>query len=102
VPVQDCRAVFTKDPARILIERYAQFLLAEARQSVACQAFHALDRRLHAGSGSAISAAALGSELPLTQEFMATMLGQQACFGHRGAAKTRARRQDQPRQSHHR
>jgi CRP-like cAMP-binding protein len=75
VPAQDCRTVFTKEPARTLVERYAQFLLAEARQSVACQAFHPLDRRLARWIWECYQRSGMGSELPLTQEFMATMLG---------------------------
>jgi CRP-like cAMP-binding protein len=58
-----------------LIERYAQFMLAEARQSVACQAFHPLDRRLARWLWECYQRSGVGSELPLTQEFMATMLG---------------------------
>lgn len=75
VSAQDCRTVFMKEPARTLIERYAQFLLAEARQSVACQAFHPLDRRLARWIWECYQRSGMGSELPLTQEFMATMLG---------------------------
>jgi CRP-like cAMP-binding protein len=75
VPARDCRAVFAKDPARTLVDRYAQFLLAEARQSVACQAFHPLDKRLARWLWECHQRSGIGSELPLTQEFMATMLG---------------------------
>ena len=75
VPVRDCRAVFGKEKMRILLERYAQFLLAEARQSVACQAFHPLDRRLARWLWECYQRAGLGEEIPITHEFMATMLG---------------------------
>ena len=75
VPVSDCLAVFGKPSTRILVERYAQFLLAEARQSVACQAFHSLDRRLARWLWECYQRAALGKEIPITHEFMATMLG---------------------------
>lgn len=75
VPAQDCRAVFLKEPARTLVERYAQFLLAEARQSVACQSFHPLDKRLARWIWECYQRSGMGNELPLTQEFMATMLG---------------------------
>ena len=50
-------------------------MLAEARQSVACQAFHPLDRRLARWLWECYVRSGVGSELPLTQEFMATMLG---------------------------
>jgi CRP-like cAMP-binding protein len=75
VPAQDCRAVFSKESRRILLERYAQFLLAEARQSVACQAFHPLDRRLARWLWECYQRAGVGKEIPITHEFMATMLG---------------------------
>jgi hypothetical protein len=75
VPARDCRAVFSKEPARSLVDRYAQFLLAEARQSVACQAFHPLDRRLARWLWECHQRAGVGNEIPLTHEFMATMLG---------------------------
>jgi|KBSMisStaDraftv2_1062788.scaffolds.fasta_scaffold320750_2 CRP-like cAMP-binding protein len=75
VPARDCRAIFAKEPARSLVDRYAQFLLAEARQSVACQAFHPLDKRLARWLSECYERSGIGNELPLTQEFMATMLG---------------------------
>ncbi len=75
VPARDCRAVFGKNGMRILLERYAQFLLAEARQSVACQAFHSLDRRLARWLWECYMRAGVGKEIPITHEFMATMLG---------------------------
>jgi CRP-like cAMP-binding protein len=75
VPVNDCRTVFAQGSARMLVERYAQFLLAEARQSVACQAFHQLDRRLARWIWECHQRSGVGNELPLTHEFMSTMLG---------------------------
>ena len=75
VPANDCRAVFGNGTARILVERYAQFLLAEARQSVACQAFHQLDRRLARWIWECHQRSGVGDDLPITHEFMATMLG---------------------------
>ena len=75
VPVENCRTVFASGPARLLIERYAQFLLAEARQSVACQAFHPLDKRLARWIWECHQRSGIGNELPLTHEFMSTMLG---------------------------
>ena len=75
VPARDCRAIYLKDPARNLVDRYTQFLLAEARQSVACQAFHPLDKRLARWIWECYMRSGIGIELPLTHEFMATMLG---------------------------
>ena len=75
VPARDVRTVFSKQPGRNLVDRYAQFLLAEARQSVACQAFHPLDKRLARWVWECYVRSGIGKELPLTQEFMATMLG---------------------------
>lgn len=76
-PADACRAVFGSDPARRLVEAYAQAMLAEARQSIACQTFHRLEARLARWLLECRERGELGAELPLTQEFMAVMLGVQ-------------------------
>ena len=56
--------------------RYADFLLAQVMQSVACNAFHALEARCCRWLLTAQDRAG-GEEIPLTQEYLAEMLGVQ-------------------------
>lgn len=76
-PAEVCREVFGAGPARRLVEAYTQAMLAEARQSIACQTFHRLEPRLARWLLECRERGELGVELPLTQEFMAIMLGVQ-------------------------
>ena len=77
IPAEICSAVFEKDPARAMVDHYAQAMLAEARESIACQAYHRLEPRLARWLLECRERGGLGDELHLTQEFMATMLGVQ-------------------------
>lgn len=76
-PAEVCREVFASEPGRTLVEEYAQAMLAEARQSIACQAFHRLEPRLARWLLECRERGELGDELQLTQEFLAIMLGVQ-------------------------
>lgn len=76
-PAELCREVFSSDPGRTLVEEYAQAMLAEARQSIACQAFHRLEPRLARWLLECRERGELGDELQLTQEFLSIMLGVQ-------------------------
>jgi CRP-like cAMP-binding protein len=76
-PAEVCREVFTNEPGRTMVEEYAQAMLAEARQSIACQAFHRLEPRLARWLLECRERGELGDELQLTQEFLAIMLGVQ-------------------------
>lgn len=76
-PAELCREVFTLEPSRTMVEEYAQAMLAEARQSIACQAFHRLEPRLARWLLECRERGELGDELLLTQEFLAIMLGVQ-------------------------
>jgi len=70
-----CRNAFGSEPGRTAVERYAQFSLAEARQSVACIAFHTLERRLARWLWTCWSRANAGNEIAITHEYMSAMLG---------------------------
>lgn len=72
-----CREVFASEPGRTMLEEYAQAMLAEARQSIACQAFHRLEPRLARWLLECRERGELGDELQLTQEFLSVMLGVQ-------------------------
>jgi CRP-like cAMP-binding protein len=58
---------------RELVVRYDQYLLAQAQQAAACNALHDVERRTCAWLLRMHDLA--GPELPLTQEFLAQMLG---------------------------
>ncbi|HEX2559968.1 Crp/Fnr family transcriptional regulator [Phenylobacterium sp.] len=76
-PAEICREVFALEPGRTLVQEYAQAMLAEARQSIACQAFHRLEPRLARWLLECRERGELGDELHLTQEFLSIMLGVQ-------------------------
>ncbi|MET0295696.1 MAG: Crp/Fnr family transcriptional regulator [Phenylobacterium sp.] len=76
-PAPLCRQLFSNEPGRTLIDEYAQAMLAEARQSIACQAYHRLEPRLARWLLECWERGELGDELQLTQEFLAVMLGVQ-------------------------
>jgi CRP-like cAMP-binding protein len=61
---------------RDLFARYADALLAQVMQSVACNAFHALEARCCRWLLTAQDRSGAG-EIPLTQEYLAEMLGVQ-------------------------
>jgi CRP-like cAMP-binding protein len=61
---------------RDLFARYADALLAQVMQSVACNAFHALEARCCRWLLTAQDRAG-GDDIPLTQEYLAEMLGVQ-------------------------
>ena len=61
---------------RDLFARYSDALLAQVMQSVACNAFHPLDARCCRWLLTAQDRAG-GDEIPLTQEYLAEMLGVQ-------------------------
>jgi CRP-like cAMP-binding protein len=76
-PAELCRELFAADPGRTLVDEYAQAMLAEARQSIACQAYHRLEPRLARWMLECRERGELGEELQLTQEFLSIMLGVQ-------------------------
>ena len=77
VDLKALEAVKLRSPhARELFARYADALLAQVMQSVACNAFHALDARCCRWLLTAQDRAG-GDEIPLTQEYLAEMLGVQ-------------------------
>ena len=63
-----------RDPLRGLVQRYAQALFTQVSQQVACNARHSVTERC--GRWMLLTADRVGqSEFPLTQEFLAQMLG---------------------------
>lgn len=59
------------------VQRYMEMLLADARQSVVCNALHAVENRLSRAILEALDRSCLERVLPLTQEALAQMLGAQ-------------------------
>jgi CRP-like cAMP-binding protein len=77
IAVADLKAIAGQSPAwRHLIVRHKQALLAQAQQSVACNAAHSVEERL---SRWLLRARDLwdGETLPMTQELLARMIGVQ-------------------------
>lgn len=62
---------------RTAVHKYVELLLAEARQSVACAALHAVESRLSRTILEALDRSGADTVLPLTQESLAHMLGVQ-------------------------
>ena len=62
---------------RDLLARYAEAMLAEARQSVVCQALHLVESRCARWLIESAERSGCDSRLPLTQEYLASMLGVQ-------------------------
>lgn len=77
-PASACRAVADRSVAfRNLVTRYAEAMLAEARQSVVCQAMHEAEARCARWIMETRDRSGLTGSLPLTQEYLAAMLGVQ-------------------------
>lgn len=62
---------------RTEVQRYMEMLLADARQSVVCNALHPVESRLARAIVEALDRSCLERVLPLTQEALAQMLGAQ-------------------------
>ena len=60
-----------------MVWRYAEIMLAEARQSVVCQAMHSVEGRCARWLLESRDRSGVGDRLPLTQEYLAAMLGVQ-------------------------
>jgi CRP-like cAMP-binding protein len=79
VKVQNCPVIIfppEDDPSHTFhatMARHRQFILAQAQQSAACNAAHTLEARLSRWLLRCHDL--LGSDIPLTQEFLAEMLG---------------------------
>jgi len=72
------RDLYDTSPAlRWGVQRYMEMVLAEARQSVVCNALHPVERRLSRAILDALDRSCLERVLPLTQETLAQMLGAQ-------------------------
>ena len=70
-----CRSAFASEAGRTTIERYGQFLMAEARQSVACSTFHTVERRLARWLWTCWRRGNVGTEIAITHEYISAMIG---------------------------
>jgi CRP-like cAMP-binding protein len=72
------RELFEASPGlRQAVHRYVESVLVEARQSAACNAIHAVERRLSRALLECADRSGTAPHLPLTQEVLANMLGVQ-------------------------
>ncbi|HZZ67747.1 MAG TPA: Crp/Fnr family transcriptional regulator, partial [Phenylobacterium sp.] len=72
------RGLYDASPRlRASVDRYIEMLLADARQSVVCNALHPVEARLSRAILQALDRSCLERVLPLTQEALAQMLGSQ-------------------------
>ena len=62
---------------RDVLHRYGEAMLAEGRQSVVCQALHPVEQRCARWLIESADRSGCDSRLPLTQEYLAAMLGVQ-------------------------
>lgn len=78
VPAASYRALFDASPSlRRVVQQHTELLVTEARQGMACIALHHVDQRLAWWLLEAQDRIGGGEHLPLTQEFLAVMLGVQ-------------------------
>jgi CRP-like cAMP-binding protein len=74
LPLNHFRELVQESPSfRAKLARHEQFLLAQAQQAAACNATHSLEERLSRWLLRCHDL--VGGDLPLTQEFLAEMLG---------------------------
>jgi CRP-like cAMP-binding protein len=77
-PASACRDLAEQSPTfRRMVWRYTEIMLAEARQSVVCQAMHSVEGRCARWLLESRDRSGIGDRLPLTQEYLAAMLGVQ-------------------------
>jgi CRP-like cAMP-binding protein len=77
-PASVCRDLAEQSGAfRRVVWNYAEIMLAEARQSVVCQAMHSVEGRCARWLLETRDRSGVGDRLPLTQEYLAAMLGVQ-------------------------
>lgn len=78
VPERVCRELAADSQAfRDAIWRYTELMLAESRQSVVCQASHEAESRCARWLMESRDRSGIEGRLPLTQEYLAAMLGVQ-------------------------
>ncbi len=76
IPAADCRALAMKGgPFTEALFRVTEFQLTEARQSALCRSFHLAEARLARWLLESRDRSAAKETLPMTQEFLAAMLG---------------------------
>ena len=77
-PAALCRGLFQSSAAfRDIVTRHTQHVLAETRQSAVCQAMHSAEGRCARWLLESGDRAGCGDLVPLTQEYLAAMLGVQ-------------------------
>jgi CRP-like cAMP-binding protein len=67
------KAVAASTPLRVMLAKHEQFFIAQVQQSVGCNASHTVEARMCRWLLRMHDL--VGPELPLTQEFMAQMMG---------------------------
>lgn len=78
VPAVACRALAAESESfRTVVWRVLEFQLVESRQSATCRSFHPVERRLARWLLECRDRDGGGDTMPVTQEFMAAMLGVQ-------------------------
>ena len=78
VPASTCRASSAESATfRAVVWRLLEFQLVESRQSATCRSFHPVEQRLARWLLECRDRDGQGDVLPITQEFMASMLGVQ-------------------------
>ena len=77
-PASACRELAEQSAGfRKMVWTYTEIMLAEARQSVVCQAMHSVEGRCARWLLESRDRSGVGERLPLTQEYLAAMLGVQ-------------------------
>jgi CRP-like cAMP-binding protein len=78
VPVEVYQRAFERSAElRERVHKYVELLLTEARQYVACNALHSVEERLARSLLEVLDRGERSSDLPITQEVLADMLGVQ-------------------------
>ena len=77
-PARACRELAEQSAGfRRVVWNFAEIMLAESRQSVVCQAMHSVEGRCARWLLETRDRSGVGDRLPLTQEYLAAMLGVQ-------------------------
>ena len=78
MPASACRELAEQSAGfRQMVWNYSEIMLAESRQSVVCQAMHGVEGRCARWLLESRDRSGVGDRLPLTQEYLAAMLGVQ-------------------------
>jgi hypothetical protein len=67
------KAVADNTPLRMMLAKHEEFFIAQVQQSVGCNACHQVEQRICRWLSRMYDL--IGAEMPLTQEFLAQMMG---------------------------